>query len=36
MQNSEQIFSIALVLENPWSIREVVFTKETSRLDIYI
>jgi len=34
MQNSEQIFAMALSLDKPWFIREIKFDKETSRLDI--
>ena len=36
MENSEQIFNIALGLEEPWQIKEIVFTRESSRLDIYL
>lgn len=36
MQNSEQIFAMALGLGAPWFIREIKFGKETSRLDIYL
>ena len=36
MQNSEQIFAMALGLSTPWFIREIKFDKETSRLDIYL
>lgn len=36
MQNSEQIFAMALGLANPWFIKEIKFDKETSRLDIYL
>jgi len=36
MQNSEQIFAMALSLGKPWFIREIKFDKETSRLDIYL
>jgi len=36
MQNSEQIFAMALSLGKPWFIREIQFHKETSRLDIYL
>ncbi|HHD92454.1 MAG TPA: ISL3 family transposase [Candidatus Portnoybacteria bacterium] len=36
MENSEQIFNIALGLEEPWYIKEIIFTRETSRLDIYL
>ncbi len=36
MDNSVDIFSIALGLESPWSINKVTFNKETSQLDVYI
>jgi len=36
MQNSEQIFAMALGLGKPWFIKEIKFDKETSRLDIYL
>lgn len=36
MQNSKEIFSIALGLEKPWSIKEVLFDKENLQLDIYL
>lgn len=36
MQNSEQIFAMALGFGAPWFIREIKFDKETSRLDIYL
>jgi len=36
MGNSEQIFTLALGLENPWTIKELVFNKETLRLDIHL
>ena len=36
MQNSEQLFSIALGLKAPWFIDEVLFDKDTSQLDIHI
>tara|TARA_B110000008_G_C16912925_1_gene541464 strand:- start:194 stop:1411 length:1218 start_codon:yes stop_codon:yes gene_type:complete len=36
MQNSEQLFSMALSLKAPWFIEEVLFDKETSQLDIHI
>ncbi len=36
MQNSEEIFSIALGLQEPWSIKDVQLDKETLRLDIYL
>ena len=36
MQNSEQIFAMALGLSTPWFIREIKFDKESSRLDIYL
>jgi len=36
MENSEQIFSIALGLQEPWSIKEIIFDKENSILNIYL
>lgn len=36
MKNSEQIFAIALGLQEPWKIKEVIFNKETSCLDIHL
>lgn len=36
MTNSEEIFSIALGLQEPWSISSITFNKEQSRLDIHI
>jgi transposase len=36
MENSEQIFAIALGLENPWQIEKVVFNKDQSQLDIHL
>jgi transposase len=36
MQNSTEIFSIALGLQEPWYIKEVVFDKENFQLDIYL
>lgn len=36
MNNSKEIFEIALGLESPWFIKEVVFNKELSQLDIYL
>ncbi len=36
MQNSTEIFSIALGLHEPWHIKEVIFSKENSQLDIYL
>lgn len=36
MANSDQIFSIALGLEAPWYIQEIVFNKAESQLDIYL
>lgn len=36
MGNSEEIFSFALGLENQWSIKELVFNKESLQLDIYL
>ena len=36
MQNSVEIFSIALGLEEPWYVKEVVFDKERLQLDVYL
>ncbi len=36
MQNSKEIFSIALGLEKPWQIKEVLFDKANSQLDNHI
>lgn len=36
MQNSTEIFSIALGLQAPWYIKEVIFDKESSQLDIHL
>lgn len=36
MGNSEEIFSLALGLKKPWSIKEVVFNAESSQLDIHL
>lgn len=36
MQNSGQLFSLALELEQPWFIKKVMFSKEDSRLDIHL
>jgi transposase len=36
MENSEQIFTIALGLEEPWHIDKIVFNNEASQLDIYL
>jgi len=36
MQNSEQIFAMALGLSAPWFIKEIKFDQKTSRLDIYL
>jgi len=36
MGNSEQIFALALGLEDPWKIDKIVFDKSNSRLDIYL
>ena len=36
MENSEQIFAIALGLEEPWHVEKIVFNKEQSQLDIYL
>ena len=34
--SSEEIFTFALGLEAPWSIKEILFDKSNSRLDIYL
>ena len=31
MNNSEQIFAIALGLEKPWSIKEIIFDQDKSQ-----
>ena len=36
MQNSSEIFSLALGLESPWALETVKFDKEQSRVDIHI
>ena len=36
MENSEQIFTIALGLEEPWYIEKIVFDKKVLQLDIYL
>jgi len=36
MENSQQIFALALGLEKPWSIKELIFNKETLQLDIHL
>jgi transposase len=36
MQNSTEIFSIALGLQEPWYIKEVLFDKTQMQLDIYL
>ena len=36
MQNSVELFSIALGLEEPWFVKEVVFDKERLQLDVYL
>lgn len=36
MQNSVEIFSIALGLQEPWHIKEVLFDKKNSQLDIHL
>jgi transposase len=36
MENSEQIFTIALGIERPWHIEKIVFNTEQSELDIYL
>lgn len=36
MQNSTEIFSVAIGLQEPWHINEVIFDKENFQLDIYL
>lgn len=36
MNNSIEIFSIALGLQEPWNIKEIIFNKENLQLDIYL
>ena len=36
MQNSEQLFTLALGLNKPWSIKNITLDKESSRLYIYL
>ena len=36
MTNSQEIFSIALGLEEPWHISSVSFDKDKSQLDIHL
>ncbi len=36
MEHSEQIFALALGIEQPWNIKEIIFDKNTSRLDIHL
>ena len=36
MENSEQLFAIALGLEQPWLIKKIIFNKEKSQLDIHL
>gem|GEM_PF-1967536 len=36
MKNTEELFSIALDLETPWYIKEVVFDIERLQLDVYL
>lgn len=36
MKNSTEIFEIALGLQEPWHIKEVIFDKENFQLDIYL
>ena len=36
MQNSTDIFSIALGLQKPWLIKEVIFNRDNSQLDIHL
>jgi transposase len=36
MQNSTEIFSIALGLQEPWHVKKVIFNKDNLQLDIYL
>lgn len=36
MNNSKEIFALALGLQEPWSIKDVKFNQATSQLDIYL
>src|SRR5690606_1417028 len=36
MTNSQDIFAIALGLEEPWHIKEIAFDRDSSRLDIHL
>ena len=36
MENSAEIFALALGLSKPWEIEKITFNKTTSRLDIYL
>ncbi len=36
MQNSVEIISIALGLEEPWFVKDVGFDKERLQLDVYL
>src|SRR5690606_27669168 len=36
MTNSQDIFAIALGLEEPWHIKEIAFDRNSSRLDIHL
>jgi transposase len=36
MNNSEQIFAIALGLKEPWFIEKILFDQEKSQFDIYL
>lgn len=36
MTNSEEIFSIALGLQSPWYIKEIIFDQDSLQLDIYL
>jgi len=36
MKNTEELFSVALGLEAPWYIKEVVFDRERLQLDVYL
>lgn len=36
MENSQQLFELALGLVSPWSVKEIIFNQEESQLDIYL
>ncbi|MFV0505774.1 MAG: transposase family protein, partial [Bacteroidales bacterium] len=36
MENSQEIFALALGLEMPWEVERITFDKENLQLDIYI